>query len=92
MALARMSGQISENMKGTGPRISCKVKVFTVGQTIVNMTELMKMIKRMVLAYFTGQMGENMLVNGEMVSSMDKQHSQLPMERLAKASGKMAKE
>ena len=87
-----MSGQISGNMKGTGPRISCKVKVFTVGQTIVNMTELTKMIKRMVLVYSTGQMEENMLVNGEMVSSMAKRPSQLPTERLAKASGKMAKE
>lgn len=67
-------------------------KVFIPGKMEESMMETMLWIKSMVMGYTSGQMEENMKVNGRMENNMEKANTLQLMEKLEEESGEMAKE
>ena len=57
-------GKMEEYIKVNGSTTKCKVEEFSTGQMVVNMKEIMWMIRKKDMVSFTGQMEENMMDSG----------------------------
>jgi hypothetical protein len=65
---------MGESMKEIGLIIKCRVRVLILGQTVGDMRDHMKEIRKMALEYINGLMVEFMKVHGTKVNNMVKEN------------------
>lgn len=86
-----INGQMEEFIQVNGMRTKCMDLVYSHGVMAKNMKENMSMIKKKVMEYSLGQMGNNIEDIGKTVNNMVKDVQQL-MARQHMEHGKKAKE
>lgn len=88
MARASTFGRMEGSLTVSGITIKCMEKVFLLGQMVVNMKELIKMIRSMGSEFSPLEMAECMKDNGRTENSMDVEYTERK-KSLEKAFGKM---